>query len=135
MDFYSCQAGAYSKLISSNDGYLITFELLQTRLIKVLTGKINRGDFTERGLARIIGVSQPQMHNVLNGKRTLRPVVADRIMQRFQLDVLSLITDQELRTRLINGSIPPSEFEFEPVLKKGPARENKDRPKRDSRIG
>lgn len=63
--------------------------------------KINSGEFTERGLARLIGVSQPQIHNVLKGKRKLQTELADRIMQKFDLGVLDLFHQTELREQLI----------------------------------
>jgi hypothetical protein len=42
--------------------------------------RIHSGEITERKLARIIGLSQPQMHNVLKGCRTLKPEIADLLI-------------------------------------------------------
>lgn len=126
MDFRGGSKGAYSKLISDDVSQFITFEILQDRLLKLLEGKVNSGDFTERGLARLIGVSQPQMHNLLKRKRRLRQALADRIMQKFEFDILCLVTDQELRNRLISKSIP--DLLFAPIAKpirKSAGRENK----------
>lgn len=123
----------YSKLISGNERQMVTFALLQARLIEAMTAKINRGEFTERGLARIVGVSQPQMHNVLKGNRRLRPMLADRIMQRFDIDVLSLLSDQELRTRLVVGSNEAPVVGFRPhPTRRGPVREGRGKPTRES---
>lgn len=41
---------------------------------------VTTGRITERGLARLAGVSQPHMHNVLKGIRHLSPASADRIL-------------------------------------------------------
>ena len=60
-------------------------------LIALLKTRVNNGHFTERGLARILGISQPQLHNVMKGKRRLQIDLADRILEKFGLDVLDLI--------------------------------------------
>lgn len=60
-------------------------------LIALLKTRINNGHFTERGLARILGISQPQLHNVMKGKRRLQTELADRILDKFGLSVLDLI--------------------------------------------
>lgn len=69
----------------------VTFAILQAVLIALLKTRINNGHFTERGLARILGISQPQLHNVMKGKRRLQTELADRILDKFGLSVLDLI--------------------------------------------
>lgn len=96
---------AYSKLKSESERDAITFLLLQNRLLQFLLQRLDNGDFTERGLARVLGVSQPQIHNVLKRKRRLQASLADRILQKFEVDVLDLLDDQELRSRLVAGPI------------------------------
>jgi transcriptional regulator with XRE-family HTH domain len=81
-----------------------TFSTLQARLLYLLSSRINNGEFTERGLARLIGVSQPQFHNVLKGKRKLQTKLADRILQKFDISVLDLFHETELREQLIGRS-------------------------------
>ena len=90
---------------SNSELKTITFLLLQNRLIEFVVQRLNNGDFTERGLARVIGVSQPQVHNVLKGKRRLQPSLADRILQKLEIDVLDLLDDRELRSRLVAGPV------------------------------
>lgn len=51
---------------------------------------------TERGIARITGVSQPHIHNVLKGKRLLSTVTADAILRELRLDLLDLVERREL---------------------------------------
>lgn len=75
----------------------ITFEMLVERLLTFVRLKIQNGEYSERGLARIMGVSQPQIHNVLKGARGLRPALADRFLRKFGITALELITDAELR--------------------------------------
>lgn len=74
----------------------ITFEVLRARLISFVNGRIRNGDFSERGLARILGISQPQIHNVLKGARRLHPELADRLIRKFDMSVLDLLEADEL---------------------------------------
>ncbi len=67
------------------------FETLQRRLLAQVKTYVRNGDLTERGLARMIGISQPHMHHILKGVRTLSIENADRILRRLDLTVLDLI--------------------------------------------
>jgi DNA-binding transcriptional regulator YdaS (Cro superfamily) len=66
------------------------FETLQARLLDYVRWKVRNGELTERRLAGLIGVSQPHMHNVLKGLRTLSPGIADRILRMLEMSVLDL---------------------------------------------
>ncbi len=85
---------------TSLDQTRVTFEVLRARLIQRVKLRINNGEFTERGLARILGISQSQTHNVLKGARTLRMQLADRILTRLGLSAMDLLTDGELEAAL-----------------------------------
>jgi antitoxin component HigA of HigAB toxin-antitoxin module len=74
----------------------VNFRELQRRLIAYLRTLIRSGDATERGLARMTGVSQPHMHNVLKGKRLLSLEMADQVLAQLHLDVLDFIEPGEL---------------------------------------
>jgi len=78
----------------------VTFGALQSRLIRLINRQMQNGEFTERGLARMLAVSQPQIHNVLKGARKLRPELADRLMWKFSMSVLQLLEDAELKEEL-----------------------------------
>jgi plasmid maintenance system antidote protein VapI len=52
--------------------------------------RMANGESTERSLAGRVGVSQPQIHNVLKGARKLTPELADRILQVLGISVLDL---------------------------------------------
>lgn len=67
------------------------FETLQYRLLARVRSCVRNGELTERGLARMIGISQPHMHHILKGVRTLSIENADRILRRLDLTVLDLI--------------------------------------------
>lgn len=73
-----------------------TFEDLQCRLAGFVRIRINNGEFTERGLARVAGISQPQIHNFLKGTRRLSPEFADRLMCRLRIGILDLFEAGEL---------------------------------------
>jgi hypothetical protein len=67
------------------------FETLQRRLLGRVRTSVRNGELTERGLARMIGISQPHMHHILKGVRALSLENADRILRRLDLTVLDLI--------------------------------------------
>ena len=72
------------------------FATLQARLISLINSRINSGEFSERGLARLVGISQPQMHHLLHGARRLSSYVADLILAKLDLSILDLLTPSEL---------------------------------------
>jgi antitoxin component HigA of HigAB toxin-antitoxin module len=74
----------------------VNFRELQRRLVAHLRTLVRSGDATERGLARLTGVSQPHMHNVLKGKRLLSLEMADRVIAQLHLDLLDFIEPREL---------------------------------------
>lgn len=65
-----------------------------------MINRISNGDFSERGLARMLRVSQPQIHNVLKGARKLTPELADRILLCFGMSSLDLMDSSELKAHL-----------------------------------
>lgn len=75
----------------------MTFHDLQQRLLDELRQRVHSGAATERSLARLSGISQPHLHNVLKGKRILSVKRADEVLRRLQIDVLHLIDTEELR--------------------------------------
>ena len=72
------------------------FREQQRRLVAHLHTLVRSGDATERGLARLTGVSQPHMHNVLNGKRLLSLEMSDRVLAQLHLDLLDFLEPGEL---------------------------------------
>jgi len=74
----------------------MTFKDLQQRLLDDLRHRVRSGMATERGLARLTGISQPHLHNVLKGKRMLSTEMADSLLRRLDLDLLYLIRPDEL---------------------------------------
>lgn len=76
----------------------LNFGWLQTRLIQLVQAHIRNGDYTERGLARILGISQPQMHHILKGARKLSPEIADRILSHLGIGIVELLDEALLPT-------------------------------------
>jgi plasmid maintenance system antidote protein VapI len=72
------------------------FQQLRERLITHLRERVHSGEVTERGLARISGVSQPHIHNVLKGKRILSAEMSDEILRNLGMDLLDLIRPEDL---------------------------------------
>ncbi len=66
-------------------------EELISRLVETARQRVQRGSVTERRLARLCGVSQPHMHNVLKNIRSLSPESADRLMQALGITVPELL--------------------------------------------
>lgn len=77
----------------------MNFEQLEQRFLHTIREKVRSGELTERSLARITGISQPHIHNVLKGRRSLSSQMADIILRRLKLDVLDLINIDELLER------------------------------------
>ena len=77
----------------------MTFSEAQHRLLVELRTQIHNGHLTERGMARLTGVSQPHIHNVLKGVRNLSPQIADRLLKTFHLTLLDLSSPEELSQR------------------------------------
>ncbi|MDQ2710686.1 MAG: helix-turn-helix domain-containing protein [Acidobacteriota bacterium] len=74
----------------------LTFKVLYTRLLALINARIQNGEFSERALAKRLGISQPHLHHVLNGKRTLRASLADVVLARFHISVVDLLTNAEI---------------------------------------
>jgi transcriptional regulator with XRE-family HTH domain len=75
------------------------FREMQQRFVGFLRERVRSGQLTERGLARITGVSQPHIHNVLNGKRLFSIEMSDQILSRLHLDLWDLIRPEDLSDR------------------------------------
>ncbi len=84
----------------------MTFQDAQLRLLTYVRSQIRNGELTERGFARLIGISQPHVHNVLKGVRNLSPEFFDLALKYFHLSLLDLIPLDELEAHLRNRRTP-----------------------------
>lgn len=68
----------------------MTFQQLRAEALATIRRHIANGYFTERQLARVARVSQPQVHNVLKGARLPSAATLDRICQAAHIDVAEI---------------------------------------------
>jgi transcriptional regulator with XRE-family HTH domain len=92
------------------------FQVLQLRLIAILKGRVRSGELTERRLARLTGISQPHIHNVLKGARILSPEIADQILETLRISVFDLFHAHELAGIGRAGGSLAVRYEEVPVL-------------------
>jgi transcriptional regulator with XRE-family HTH domain len=78
----------------------VNFKLLEQRLLCELRERVRSGAITERGLARMAGISQPHLHNVLKGVRSFSLEKADQVLRSLGLNVLDLINPDEWNRHL-----------------------------------
>lgn len=89
---------------------------LCNRLMESLKVSIASGSLTVRRLAKEIGVSQPHMQNVMNGKRALTMALADRLLEYQHRSVLDLATASELGAALKQAESNPKIVRQVPIL-------------------
>ena len=82
------------------------FGLLHSRLVDYMRGRVRSGEITERGLARLAGISQPHLHNVLKGVRLLSAGMADHVVLNLHLSAFDLVEENELGLR--RGRMDPT---------------------------
>ena len=82
---------------------------LHDRLVAALRTSVRNGEFSERRLAHLTGISQPHVHNVLKGARTLSTQMADRILRRLDLNLLDLIGQERtcVEVPVLDGWLGP----------------------------
>jgi transcriptional regulator with XRE-family HTH domain len=73
----------------------VDFRFLQTQLLSHVRARVRNGEISERALARLAGISQPHIHNVLKGARQLSTDMADQILQRLRIDLADLLSAGE----------------------------------------
>ncbi|HUO31583.1 MAG TPA: helix-turn-helix transcriptional regulator [Bryobacteraceae bacterium] len=76
------------------------FAALHSQLLILLKTRVRNGEITERGLARLAGLSQPYVHNVLKGTRLFSMASADQMLHALGINLVDLLTaDQDGRVR------------------------------------
>jgi hypothetical protein len=78
----------------------LTIQDAQLKLLTHVRDRIHNGELTERGFARLIGISQPHAHNVLKGVRSLSPQIFDSILKTFNMSLLDLAPLAEIEANL-----------------------------------
>jgi len=67
------------------------FHELRDLFLSNLRARVRNGEITERRLARLVGMSQPHIHNILKGVRVLTPDVGDRILAELNISIFDLV--------------------------------------------
>ncbi|HTW65141.1 MAG TPA: helix-turn-helix transcriptional regulator [Bryobacteraceae bacterium] len=78
----------------------MTFQNAQLNLLAYVRGQIRNGELTERGFARLIGISQPHVHNVLKGVRNFSPEILDLALKYLHLSLLDLVPEEQVEAHL-----------------------------------
>jgi hypothetical protein len=79
---------------------MIGFVELEKRLVGIVRTKVLNGESTERGLAKLLRISQPHIHNVLKGIRNPSSQLCDQILRVLHLTV------EDLLEKAVDGSGP-----------------------------
>jgi hypothetical protein len=79
---------------------------LMTRLLETARHRVRAGYVSERGLARVCGISQPHVHNVLKDCRALSTATADRLMRALEITIPELIWRRPEDVEVAVRSIP-----------------------------
>ena len=78
------------------------FDDFQKMLVASLRARVRNGEFTERGLAKAVGVSQPHVHNILKGVRILSPDIGDQILQKLNLSLFDLLDPNDAARQVMS---------------------------------
>ncbi|MEZ5402753.1 MAG: helix-turn-helix transcriptional regulator [Bryobacteraceae bacterium] len=62
-------------------------------VVENIRTRVRNGEFTERALARLLGISQPHVHNILKGARALTPELADSFAEKLNISLDALWRD------------------------------------------
>src|SRR5262245_31776821 len=92
------------------------FAQLHSTLLSTLRARVRNGILTERQLARLAGVSQPHIHNVLKGTRSLSSEFADEILLKLNVSVLDLIDRATLSDYLSRPAPESPLYSYVPVI-------------------
>lgn len=68
---------------------------MRKNLILEVRRRIRSGEFSERALARKLGISQPHVHNVLAGIREVSVEMADRMVVQLMIPLERLLAGLE----------------------------------------
>ena len=76
---------------------------LVVRVVEIARAEVRSGKISERQLARLAGLSQPHLHNILKGVRVLTPHMADLILRQLHVNLLDLLEPEESAARSFPG--------------------------------
>ncbi len=79
---------------------------LYERIVDAARQRVRSGEMTERSLARLCGVSQPHMHNVLKNFRSLSQDSADRLLNALDLNISALLFSLDRKSDASIQTVP-----------------------------
>jgi transcriptional regulator with XRE-family HTH domain len=85
----------------------LTFQDARLKLLAYVRDQVRNGEITERGLARLIGISQPHVHNVLKGTRSLSMEMGDLLLRFLRLSLLDFAEQGEFEAQIRRRQPPP----------------------------
>src|SRR5438270_662759 len=88
---------------------------LREAFLNSLRTRVRNGEVTERSLAKLVGISQPHMHNVLKGVRTLSPEMLDQVLYHLRLSVFDCV-GPEVLARYLHSQTSRSRSCYVPVI-------------------
>jgi len=107
----------------------VTFGRMHELLLDMVRERVRNGELTESRLARMTGVSQPHIHNVLKGVRILSTELADEILRQLSVTARDVFTaglqDSQAgeqggrRVGLLAGALGPGMRDFQPERQAG----------------
>jgi transcriptional regulator with XRE-family HTH domain len=92
----------------------VDFRFLHSRLISAVRTRVRNGEISERGLARLTGISQPHIHHVLKGVRLLSQETADLLLERLRIDLADLLAGESGEP--VQPAAAPKEYRLVPLL-------------------
>jgi hypothetical protein len=92
------------------------FDDLYCALIRNLKLRVLNGEITERQLARLAGVSQPHIHNVLKGAKVLSNCLCDQVLKTLGMSILDLMDPVPLAAWVREHRAPERAHSFLRVL-------------------
>ncbi len=78
----------------------MTFHDLDLRLLHLLNRKVQRGEISQRRLARLSGFTQPHIHKILKGAIRIHAELADALLSCLGLSVEHLLEGESARDEI-----------------------------------
>ncbi len=103
----------------------MTFGEMNGKLVSLVKERVHNGELTESHLARLTGVSQPHIHNVLKGVRLLSTELADEILRQLRINAADLFGRHDpapfCAVPMLAGFLGPDMSDFVPHRVQGNA--------------
>jgi transcriptional regulator with XRE-family HTH domain len=95
---------------------MVSFQALQQHLLDAVRARVQNGDITERGLAKLAGLSQPHVHNILKGVRIPSLAVSDVLLRKLHISIADLLNCGDKTSELAATFTDADEYSYVNVL-------------------